>query len=264
MNSYAERVVGFIDILGFADLVRRADRDPGLRGQIMEALETVRSVSAPGGGDTDLRAQNFSDSLILSAINTADGFWHLLFSIDALAWNLLQLGVLIRGGVTIGGIHHDEAIVFGVGVNEAYRLESAVAKVPRIALGARAVRAATEYASDGEIWSEYRNARLLRDTDGVWHLNYLAILGIFNRQRPTADMMKHPYYEVGRSVRQIIQAKVDSTVEQPDIYRKVEWLARYWNLEVAAHPEEARGERLGPILLAGQEMRTTPLPFQAH
>jgi hypothetical protein len=156
-----DRVVGFIDILGFADLVRHADRDPALRNEIIEALGKVRSIAAPGIGSTDLRTQNFSDSLILSARNTTDGLWHLLLSMDALAWNLLQIGVLVRGGVTIGGMHHDEQIVFGVGVNEAYRLESTVAKMPRIVLGTRAIQAAIEYAKLDGIWEAYRNARLL-------------------------------------------------------------------------------------------------------
>jgi hypothetical protein len=71
--SYAERVVGFIDILGFADLVQLADRDQGLRNQIIEALGEVESATAPVplSGESDLKAQNFSDSLPV-------GLWHLL------------------------------------------------------------------------------------------------------------------------------------------------------------------------------------------
>jgi len=90
-GAYGDRVVGFVDILGFADLVRRADRMPSLRADIVEALNAVRSIASPERTETDLRTQNFSDSLILSANNTANGFWHLLLSIDALAWNLLQI-----------------------------------------------------------------------------------------------------------------------------------------------------------------------------
>src|SRR3546814_6589532 len=86
---------------------------------------------APTVVDTDYRAQNFSDSLIISAANTADGLWHVLFSLSDLAINFLEIGVLVRGGVTIGGIHHDDDIVFGLGVNEAYRLESKIANSPR-------------------------------------------------------------------------------------------------------------------------------------
>lgn len=262
-DGYRDRVVGFVDILGFADLVRRADRDGNLRREIAEALGRVRAVSSPGGGETDLRTQNFSDSLILSATNTPDGLWHLLLSIDALAWNLLQLGVLIRGGVTIGGMKHDEQMVFGLGVNEAYRLESTVARTPRIVIGAKAFDAAARYADQHEVWAAYRNSRLLRDRDGVWFLNYLTELGCFNRQDPNGpDMLRHPMCTVGRSIQQIIQTKLDRTLDQPDVYTKIEWLARYWNAEVATHPDPAATPVIGSVHLAGAEPRETPLPFR--
>lgn len=260
-SVYSERVVCFIDILGFADLVRRADKNPALRDEIVSALHTVRSVKSPTGGDTDLRVQNFSDSLILSTTNTADGLWHLLLSADALAWNLLQKGILVRGGATIDGMHHDDAIVFGVGVNEAYRLESTVAKVPRIMLGRRAMEAAKHYAATDEIWANYKNSRLLRDTDGVWHLNYLTEIGVFNRQDPDdPEIRKHPLYIAGESIKRIIQYQVDETLDQPDIYAKVEWIARYWNAEVVGLSTQ-ENPALGPITLAGQEMRASALPF---
>lgn len=263
-RGYGDRVVGFVDILGFADLVRRADRDEGLRDQVVEALGRVCAVASPSGGDTDLRSQNFSDSLILSAAHTPDGLWHLLLSIDSLAWNLLQLGVLIRGGVTIGGIRHDAQLVFGVGVNEAYRLESTVAKMPRIVLGARAFDAAQRYAQESEIWATYRNSRLLRDRDGVWFLNYLVELGCFNRQDPNnPDMLRHPLCEVGRAIRTTLQNKLDRTIEQPDVYAKIEWFARYWNSEVARHADPSVEPVIGAITLAGAEPRVSPLPFRS-
>jgi class 3 adenylate cyclase len=262
-EAYGDRIVGFVDILGFADLVGRAHNDPDLRARIVDALDKVRTTAAPGDGATGLRTQNFSDSLILSADHSPDGLWHLLLSLDALAIGLLEIGVLIRGGVTIGGMHQGERVVFGVAVNEAYRLESVVAKVPRVVLSARAIDAANRYAQEHEIWETYRNSRLLRDADGVWHLNYLTELGIFNRQDPSNfSMTVHPIAVVGRSLQDIIQAKIDGTLDQPDVYAKIEWLARYWNAEVAFPRVDGKSPVLGSIRLAGQEPRTTPLPFR--
>jgi hypothetical protein len=262
-SRYCDRVVGFVDILGFAELVRRADRDAALRTGILDALERVRRVAPPTGEETELRAQNFSDSLILSAAYTPEGLWHLLLSIDALAWNLLQLGVLIRGAVTTGGIHHDDRVVFGVGVNDAYRLESTVARTPRVILGARAVAAASAYAEQHEVWSTYCSSRLLRDRDGVWFLNYLFELGCFSRQASTnPDMERHPFFAVGRSIQRLLQEKLDTTLDQPDVYAKVEWFARYWNAEVATHPDPNGIAVIGPVILAGDELRSAPLPFR--
>ncbi len=264
LDGYEDRVVGFVDILGFGDLVRRADKNLEFRIEIVRALSQVGKLAAPQGGDTDLRAQNFSDSLIISAANTADGLWHLLLSIDSLAWGLLQIGVLIRGGVTIGGMRHEADMVFGMGVNEAYRLESTIAKMPRVVLGARAFDAAERYASQHPAWANYRASRLLRDRDGVWFLNYLTELGVFNRQDPrNPDMLRHPFCEFGRSIQRLIQVKLDQALEQPGVYAKLEWLANYWNAEVASHPDPSAEPVIGPIKLAGMESRIAAFPFRA-
>jgi hypothetical protein len=254
-SLYAERVVGFIDILGFADLVRHADHNRPLHDQIIKALGIKGLLASAKSSETDLRAQNFSDSLILSANPTANGLWHLLVSLDALAVQLLMLGVLIRGGVTIGRMHHDEQIVFGVGVNEAYRLESTIATVPRIVLGQRAMEAATRFAAEQEAWDGLKRSMLLRDKDGVWHLNYLKVFADFERElRKNPEKCQDQNYNFGQSIRRIIQKKVDETLEQPDVYVKVEWIARYWNKEVVGLLRVGDNS-LGHVFLAGEEPR---------
>jgi hypothetical protein len=62
----------------------------------------------------------------------------------------------------------------------------------------------------------------------------------------------------------MLRLKVDETLDQPDVYAKVDWFARYWNSEVATPRSDGQQPVIGPIRLAGQEPRTTPLPFRAH
>ena len=263
--TYSKRVVGFVDILGFGQLVQRADSDAGLRAGIIDALHRVRQVAAPAGGsETDLRAQNFSDSLIISAAASPEGLWHVLLSLDALAWNLLHLGILVRGGVTIGGAHHDDEVVFGLGINDAYRLELTVARGPRIILGRPAMAAARAFAAQNEVWATYQDSRLRRDVDGVWYLNILTELGCFSRQARSEGVETHPFFSDGEELRRSLQNMIDSTVDQPEVYAKIEWFARYWNAEVATPPPGMTDTLVGPVLLAGQEARGPTLPFRAH
>lgn len=265
MTEYEERVTGFVDILGFADMVHRADKDIQARTKIIDALSQVNSVEPPLRSDTDLRVQNFSDSLILSAADTPDGFWHLLLSLDALTWNLLQVGVLTRGGVTIGGMYHQPEMVFGVAVNEAYRLESTIARFPRIVLSGRAFEASDKYAQDNEIFAAYRQSRLLRDRDGVWFVNYLNDLGCFNRQEPVSPAsVNHELCRNGRNVRDTIQSMIDTTLDKPDVYAKIEWLAEYWNTEVSPPTNYDFHRLIDPISLAGREPRYGALPFRTY
>lgn len=263
-GSYSARVVAFVDILGFADLVKRADRNPSLREAIIDALRNVRSFASPTDSDTDLRAQNFSDSLIVSAVNTPDGLWHLALSLDSLAWNLLNLGLLVRGAITIGGVHQDDEIVFGVGVNEAYQLESKIARFPRIIFSRSALSAADKWGREDEIWKTYHDSRLRRGQDGVWHLNILTEMGCFSRQQNSPGVQQHPFFAQGELMHGIIQSMLDQAVEQPEVYSKVEWFARYWNDEVATSPSNGQPTIVGRVRLAGEEEGGPTLPFRAH
>src|SRR5438876_10132066 len=47
---------------------------------------------------------------------------------------------LLRGGITVGDICHDDEVVFGPGLNRAYELESKVAVVPRIVVDEEVLR----------------------------------------------------------------------------------------------------------------------------
>lgn len=262
-HDYATRVVAFVDILGFGDEVGRADKEPERRAAIIDVLRQVRRFAAPGDTDTDLRAQNFSDSLIVSSVNTPDGFWHLALSLDALAWNLLNLDMLARGAITIGGIHHDDEIVFGMGVNEAYLLESKTARYPRIIFSRTALKAVNDWAARDEIAHTYQQSRMRRGEDGVWHLNILTELGCYSRQPMGPGGAIDHWQQQGEQMRDLLQAKLDRMVDQPEVYAKIEWFARYWNQEVATSPG-AHATRIGPIRLAGQEERGPVLPFRAH
>jgi hypothetical protein len=260
-DGYSKRFVAFVDILGFANLVRSADAKPQLRSEIIEALRKVRrqpNLSA----ETDLRVQNFSDSLILSSAHSADGLWGLLLTLDALAWNLLQMSVLIRGAVALGGIYQDDEIVFGLGVNEAYRLESTVAKYPRLILSGAVKQAADHYAPQHATWDAYRNSRLLRDFDGVTFLHILNDVAAANLHPRPKPPEIDAWGEAGRQVQAIIQRKLDETLDAPDVYDKVSWLGRYWNDTVVRNTVNFADAAFGPVILAGQQPRSPTLPFR--
>ncbi|TXH33127.1 MAG: hypothetical protein E6Q98_22995 [Rhodospirillaceae bacterium] len=244
-NQYENRVVAFVDILGFKGLVEEADKNEEKRTALIEVLGNINDVSLPWktDGTTDLQTQNFSDSLILSARNDSQGLWHILFVLDHLAGKLLRMGVLVRGGVTIGPMYHDDKIVFGRGVNKAYALESTIAKYPRVILGASAKKAAERYASEDEVADALHHARIVRDRDGVWYLNYLLMLATYNSQGPVDEAAKrHTLFKDGCKIQKIIQSRIDEMIEAPDVYAKWEWLAQYWNNTVAKLGEDGRVE----------------------
>lgn len=229
--DYEQRIVAFIDILGFESFVTRADKDISAQAKIIQALRKIKGMStnADGQGGSGLRAQNFSDSIILSANNTPDGFWHLVLEVNSLSWNLLSEGILIRGAITVGNIYHDDDIVFGKGVNEAYRLETNIARVPRIMLSQTAVAAANQWHVAGGAWESYKDKFLMRSSDGVWFVHVLADL----RNWRLGGEEQIALIEQCNLFTSVVQGMIDETVESPNIYEKIKWLAIYlnWSLE---------------------------------
>ncbi len=57
-------------------------------------------------------------------------------------------GFLLRGGITVGQIIHDDECVFGPGLNRAYELESKIATYPRFVLDAELL---TQFGNIGDL-----------------------------------------------------------------------------------------------------------------
>jgi hypothetical protein len=79
----------------------------------------------------------------------------------------LRIGLLVRGGFTFGQLFHGRGVVFGNAMVEAYKLESKIAVMPRIVASDALIQRVRRDQSDNMKFFE-------RDTDGCWHLNYLA------------------------------------------------------------------------------------------
>lgn len=246
---YSDRAVGFIDILGFGDLVKRAHHDAELQCQIIAALNAVRSVPNFNSTTAELRTHNFSDSLILSATASDLGIALLLMSIRGLISKLLDLGIFVRGAVTIGGVYHDDHVVFGVGVNEAYRLESSIAQVPRVILG----KGIVDRMKIANANSVLHLGMARRGEDGVWHLDPFSGL---EGDIGSAEALQLATMRLS-SIQRHIQQQIEETMEHPGIFTKIEWIAKEWNRNVLRWEE--RQISIGRVSFPAQEREMRPL-----
>jgi hypothetical protein len=76
--------------------------------------------------DLEIKVSTFSDNVVISQ---KPGQTRRCFLLGA-AIN----GFLLRGGVTVGDVVHEDEIVFGPGLNRAYYLERKIARYPRFVL----------------------------------------------------------------------------------------------------------------------------------
>jgi hypothetical protein len=140
------RVVAFVDILGFRSVLSRVfDRgDLPLYGRIRKALRSL-SIHAQLTnrpifphpeelGPATARATAFSDCIVFSDTLTPLGVESVGAKVALLITWLLRDGILCRGAIAAGPTVHEEDILFGPGLVAAYELESRAAVYPRVIL----------------------------------------------------------------------------------------------------------------------------------
>ena len=142
--GYEIRYAAFLDILGFrglidesadsasdvevADVLRVIDWHPPVaKGMVL--LGDIGDIA-----DSAHRKTHFSDSIAISAARTPQGLLYLVHHIELIAFELLKLGRICRGGVARGALYHDGDRVFGPVMLDAYDLESQHAIYPRVIL----------------------------------------------------------------------------------------------------------------------------------
>lgn len=130
MCQYKKKIVLFMDILGFKEIIEK--KNPQEIAQILSSIKQI----LPLGKDlqTGYKMTQFSDSVILSFDIPEDkNIAGILCVLHSLLIVLVQsYDILLRGGMCIGEIYHEDPFVFGPAVNKAYKMESEEAKYPRI------------------------------------------------------------------------------------------------------------------------------------
>ena len=148
---YEDRVLAWVDILGWSALLKESENDPEkfpvlLAGAVALRLskdsqeagkELAKEFNEKQQGlkmtsDYEPEINHFSDTVIWS--HPVKNFWvsSLVDQVQHTCCLLLANGYLTRGAIVLGPLFHERGTVFGPAVLEAYRLETNVADTPRI------------------------------------------------------------------------------------------------------------------------------------
>lgn len=126
--SYEERIVVFFDVLGWKSHVRNAGDDPQKIGHLALIPKILRSEQILEAADTSssvgTRITSFSDCCVLSIPYCEESLPNIIYGLSNTFVGCALMGFLLRAGVTIGKVHHENDIVFGPAMNMAYELES--------------------------------------------------------------------------------------------------------------------------------------------
>ena len=129
---YERRVVIFYDVLGWQSHIERAAKtkeDVNLLRRVV-----LKMVRAPRmRKDLEIRVSTFSDNVVISQ-KPGPNTPKLMMQLAIFQLASAVSGFLLRGGITVGDLIHEDEVVFGPGLNRAYYLESKIANFPRFVL----------------------------------------------------------------------------------------------------------------------------------
>jgi hypothetical protein len=177
--QYEQRLILFLDFLGFKELVGRSTYEPGFLKRLIRAMDIVGELGADNGAlFKSQQITQFSDSIVVSyQIHERSAVFWLLNEIALTVIRLAEYGFLVRGAVTVGLLYHSDRHVVGPAMNEAYRLESQIARYPRVLIDERVLKVARRSRSrqhSGQEEEGYARAFTTKDADGQFFFDYVS------------------------------------------------------------------------------------------
>lgn len=255
--NYETRIVAFIDILGFKQMVIDSEKKGNEEKiqSINEALEffknfknktykydeliNVEEDSQKKGIENFrihdfLQIDYFSDSIIIS-VKVKEEKINEIFStfivyIAAFGNFLIKKGILIRGGIGIGNLVHKKGKIFGNALIKAYTLESTIAIYPRIIISKELLQK-LNYPIHSKNERYPYHQYLDRFEDGCVGFTQLTIFQVMN-SLVNSLYLKH--FKENKSLslneaKKTILNGLNENFDNPKVFDKYKWLKDQFN-----------------------------------
>lgn len=218
---YEDRVILFMDFLGFSEIVDETDTNTAALLNLVGAMDRLGEI----GDTTFLKSQKvtqFSDSIVASyRITEPSAVFHLLNAIALCVIDLAYRGYLVRGGVTAGRLFHTTKHIVGPAMIDAYNLESTVAQVPRVVIDDQLLNIARNYrdemhSEDDE--ADYVSHFMTRDRDNRYFFDYVSHRSVIEITGGEQDLYPEYLHLLGQ--------KINEGLAHPDlrVRAKFPWL----------------------------------------
>ncbi len=256
--KYQDCIVSFIDILGFKNIVEDESVE-----KIVTILNRMKSFkpeeNAYPADHSGSKPYGFTMSDAIVRILPLD----FKYRDGALAWELyelllaqielLELGVLIRGGVTIGKAYigkNGDGPIFGPGIIRAYEIENKKATFPRIVLDNNVIKNFKENerlrSQDNSFEVELKIIKRFIKTDDkeVNFIDYLSDRHVGEYNSEYSD-----YYTFLQNHANLIRENLEKYKNtKPEVYKKYEWLASYHEETIAPQRINAKEDDVKTFL----------------
>ena len=234
---YEKAIVSFVDILGFRELVENSTS-----GAVKSTLDLVNRFAVPEVENEDLdfsfvaESISFSDCIVrVRRIEKEPNlsypaglvFYEIIDLLHAQG-ELLNQGILIRGGIAYGDIYFDKNQIYGPALNHAYELESKYAVYPRIVLSPDLIKESKtnkllkSESHTYEMELEYIAKLIKQGDEGLWFIDYIRAM-----ENELDDSSMLPGYLLQH--KKIICEGAKKFQKMSNTLSKYLWMAKYHN-----------------------------------
>jgi hypothetical protein len=186
--EYHDKIVAFVDVLGFSTLVYAESMEP-----IQRFFDYITEEFKEDSKTFKFCYHLISDAIVIHTDNTKGNLEQLIISLGKLQMKLITRGLLVRGAISFGNLYtnSENNIIVGTGLINAYQLEGQ-AVYPRIIIDRKLV---------GRIYGNI--SKLLEDNHGRVRIN-----------PPHAYKKDSPYISYTRKLSLVMQKNKLATVIQ--------------------------------------------------
>jgi hypothetical protein len=222
--EYRERILLYVDVLGWSNLVAEAEKNPLKKELLARAIDFFISFHGwariPGiARATQWQVALASDSLFASTPPSSEYLSDFLLETSRLARALLQEGIYLRGALVQGLVLHHKELIVGPAVVAAVELEEKMACFPRILI-------------DDSALHHFRQAPqwVYRKDDGRASFNFIRHFA--DQAEMTRSTMT---LEVDQLLR-IVSARMDGNLNNPKVAALDRWMEAYLKDQLASYP----------------------------
>lgn len=210
-----ERIVAFIDVLGFKQrVISRWIDDPSSQAAITEFLKTVSyHCDTVGSRDSGFRIFAFSDSI--AVVSTYQNVSRLIEFIRALLVKTAPLGFFWRGAIEMG-LHEEIGNTFiGPAMGIAAHKETSTSIYPRIILSSKVIDALKKVDSDTE-------EVILRDVDGSYFIDMFC--------RPARWSNSDLHHKYLCRIKTVLSNQLEEAgLQEENVKQKIQWIISQFN-----------------------------------
>jgi hypothetical protein len=189
--NYTQHLLAYLDVMGFQEIL---EKKPERALLVVEEINNLKRLLEDGeqlGFSLDVKAKglssrrnvsSFSDLIVISYEYSPENleelfetFQQLVLEVAYIILRLAEKDIYIRGAVTQGELYHQDGVITGSGLVDAYKLEG-VAGYPRVIVSHDCYRKLL-HAGINTSMNLFRfgriNELLETDFDQLWSVNFL-------------------------------------------------------------------------------------------